>query len=166
MPGAPGALQWERLQAAAAAEGATKIRHYVEVVCGGGLRVCDMGERPAYLGVVRKRSQRMALAQLRTGSHWGAEEVGRFTRVPREQRGCQHCGEGLEDAAHILLRCPLYAALRGRFPLAVDLSLPAFLNQSVGPLASFAAACARRHIAALAGALDGSISDGLGVPCF
>jgi hypothetical protein len=35
-----------------------------------------------------------ALAQLRTGSHWGAEETGRWARVPREQRCCPHCSGG------------------------------------------------------------------------
>lgn len=44
----------------------------------------------------RERSRREALAQLRTGSHWGAEETGRWARprVPREQRTCPHCAGG------------------------------------------------------------------------
>ncbi|EFN51351.1 hypothetical protein CHLNCDRAFT_141074 [Chlorella variabilis] len=44
------------------------------------------GQRETYLDAVRRRQDREALAQLRTGSHWGAEETGRWTRRPREQR--------------------------------------------------------------------------------
>jgi hypothetical protein len=45
------------------------------------------------------------LAQLRTGSHWLAEETGRWERVPRPQRTCPHCQDGLEDVKHALFVC-------------------------------------------------------------
>ena len=51
---------------------------------------------------VRERRRREALAQLRTGSHWLAEETGRWSRLSREQRICPHCGSGVEDVAHVI----------------------------------------------------------------
>jgi hypothetical protein len=38
-----------------------------------------------YLQVLEKRGRRRARAQLRTGSHWLQEEVGRWTNAPPEQ---------------------------------------------------------------------------------
>ncbi len=59
----------------------------------------------AYLGAVRQHSCRVALAQLRTGSHWLAEETGRWKWVPRAQRTCPHCQGGLEDVQPVLFAC-------------------------------------------------------------
>jgi hypothetical protein len=97
--------------------------------------------------VVRQRRQREALAQLRTGSHWGAEETGRWARVPREQRCCPHCSGGaVEDAPHMLLVCPLYDPIRATYSdLFSDPSktacMSSFLNQDPCRLASYAHAC-------------------------
>ena len=49
----------------------TRVRQYVEAV---GTE-CDC--LPGYLLKVQQRARRRALAQLRTGSHWLAEETGR-----------------------------------------------------------------------------------------
>ncbi len=67
--------------------------------------------RSEYLRVVWERRQREALAPLRTGSHWRAEETGRWarSRVPRDQRMCPHCAGGGEDVSHMLFDCPLYS---------------------------------------------------------
>ena len=78
--------QLQQLRAAADREGASKLRHYVQQVRGLSLMPPALGQRQPYLEAVRRRQQREALAQLRTGSHWGAEETGRWRRQPREAR--------------------------------------------------------------------------------
>ncbi len=104
----------------------------------------------AYLGAVRQRSRRVALAQLRTGSHWLAEETGRWERVPRAQRTCPHCQGGLEDVQHALFGCPLYSPARARFPdLVFEPSVHAFLEHDPVLVAAFVAECQRTHGAAL-----------------
>ena len=75
--------------------------HYVEAVRGGELAVEGYG-RVLYLDVVRERKRREALAQLRTGSHWWAEETGRWVGVAREHRMCPHCGGGVEHMARMV----------------------------------------------------------------
>ena len=71
--------------------GASRLEHYVHNVVGAlNLAPAMFGQRETYLDAVRRRQDREALAQLRTGSHWGAEETGRWTRRPREQRVCPH----------------------------------------------------------------------------
>jgi hypothetical protein len=94
----------QQLDEAATREGASKLCHYVESVRGGYLEVECYGSAE-HLSVVRERRRMEALAQLRTGSHWGAEETGRWARprVPREQRTCPHCAGGVEDVSHIVL---------------------------------------------------------------
>ncbi len=56
----------------------------------------------AYLGAVQQRSRRAALAKLHTGSHWLAEETGKWERVPRALCTWPHCQDGLEDVKHAL----------------------------------------------------------------
>lgn len=108
----------------------------------------------AYLGAVRQRLSRVALAQLRTGSHWLAEETGRWERVPRAQRTCPHCQGGLEDVQHALFVCPLYSPARARFPdLVFEPTVHAFLEQDPVLVAAFVAECQRTHAAAATAAL-------------
>ena len=83
-------------------------------VWGPGLVPPALGRRHPYLEAVRRRQQE-ALAQLRTGSHWGAEETGRWEHQPREARICPHCQLGVEDATHMIFDCPLYAPQRRRW---------------------------------------------------
>jgi hypothetical protein len=75
---------------------------------------------PGYLRRLQHRGRWRALAQLRTGSHWLAEETGRWQRQERGDRLCQHCtaaGERhLEDVEHAVLRCPRAAHLRTLYP--------------------------------------------------
>ena len=137
-------LQLAQLQEALAKGGASRLEHYVHNVVGAlNLAPAMFGQRETYLDAVRRRQDREALAQLRTGSHWGAEETGRWTRRPREQRVCPHCHDGIEDAPHMLLTCPLYAPLRLNFPdLFAEPHPPhRFLRQKPCRLAAFAAAC-------------------------
>ena len=136
--------QLELLQAAAARDGASKLQHYTQGVCGGQLEAADLCTSADYLSGVRERCRRQALAQWRTGSHWGAEETGRWQQIPREQRICPHCGCGTETVEHMVFHCPLYAPLRDRF---ADLFEPlppclhSFLQQPAARVATFAAAC-------------------------
>jgi hypothetical protein len=132
----------QQLGAAATREGASKLRHYVVDVCGGDMEVECYG-RAQYVDEVRERRRREALAQLRTGSHWGAEETGRWTGVVREQRSCPHCHGGVEDVAHMVFDCPLFAPLREQYYtlFAQEHTLQSFFQQPAGPLAHFAAAC-------------------------
>ena len=132
--------------AAARREGATKTQHYLQQVWDGKLEAATYG--PAqYLRAVRQRSQREALAQLRTGSHWLAEETGRRTNpsTPREQRTCPHCSGGaVEDAAHMVFDCPSYAPLRARWADLFEeqpATLYSFLQQPPVRVASFVHAC-------------------------
>ena len=136
--------QLNQLRQAATRDGASKLQHYTQGVCGGTLDAATLGTRAAYLTAVRERSRRAALAQLRTGSHWGAEETGRWDKIPPEQRLCSHCGGGIETVQHMIFDCPLYAALRTRFsdlfcPLSEPRTLHAFLQQPSARLANFAA---------------------------
>ncbi|EFN56296.1 hypothetical protein CHLNCDRAFT_144688 [Chlorella variabilis] len=92
--------QLAQLQEALAKGGASRLEHYVHNVVGAlDLAPAMFGQRETYLDAVRRRQDREALAQLRTGSHWGAEETGRWTRRPREQReGEEWCTmEGVID---------------------------------------------------------------------
>ncbi|EFN54465.1 hypothetical protein CHLNCDRAFT_52903 [Chlorella variabilis] len=143
--------QLAQLQEALAKGGASRLEHYVHNVVGAlNLAPAMFGQRETYLDAVRRRQDREALAQLRTGSHWGAEETGRWTRRPREQRVCPHCHDGIEDAPHMLLTCPLYAPLRLNFPdLFAEPHPPhRFLRQKPCRLAAFAAACHQRWLTA------------------
>lgn len=139
----------QQLSTAATRLGATKTAHYMQRVWGGTLDVNTYG-RAAYLDAVRERVRRQALAQLRTGSHWGAEETGRWERVDREQRICPHCRTGIEDVEHMLFACPLYVTVRARFPqlFAEQHSLHSFLEQTPGTVAHFAADIRRTWTAA------------------
>ena len=155
--------QLTQLLAAAAVEGASKLQYYVRQVGGLGLVPAAMGRRQAYLEDARLRLRQRweALAQLRTGSHWLAEETGRWLRPPqpREARICPHCRQGVEDAAHMVYDCPLYAPQRQRwhslFPADEPRLLTVFLAHDPYPLADFVAACRKqweRANAALAAA--------------
>jgi hypothetical protein len=95
----------------------TRFRTYVAVT-GTGLG--DEIELPAYLQSLEHRGKWREVAQLRTGSHWLAEETGRWQQQPREERLCQHClaaGERhLEDVHHCIFQCPRAAELRAQYP--------------------------------------------------
>ena len=131
----------------AAAQG-TKIRHYFDVVRGGVAEDCLC---PAeYLALLPQRARRRALAQLRTGAHWLAEETGRWQRQERQQRICVHCAalgqQHIETVQHYIFACPRTAALREQYPQLFGdaaASLAQFFGQDSVQLASFASACYR-----------------------
>ncbi|KAL4854744.1 RuBisCO large subunit-binding protein subunit alpha [Chlorella vulgaris] len=134
----------KQLQGAATREGASKLQHHTQGVCGGMLEAASLGRRAAYPTAVRERSRRAPLAQLSAGSHWGAEETGLWNSIPPEQRLCSHCGGGVETAQHMIFDCPLNASLRCRFSdvfclLSEARTLHAFRQQSPARAANFAA---------------------------
>ena len=140
-------MAWQ-LQQLTGAEG-TKVTHYVRSVRGGQIDADSY--RPAqYLDAVPQRSRRQALAQLRTGSHWLAEETGRWQRQQRQHRLCQHCvaagQQQVEDVSHVLFHCPRFACLRDSYPdlfLGDSGDLSMFFSADPRQLASFARACYR-----------------------
>jgi hypothetical protein len=75
---------------------------------------------PGYLSTLQHRAKWRALAQLRTGSHWLAEETGRWQQQPRAARLCSCCAaageQQVEDVEHAVLVCPRAAQLRGQYP--------------------------------------------------
>jgi hypothetical protein len=119
-----------------------KAQHYVEHV-----RAIDKqsySTPAAYLQMVTRWPDRKWLAQLRTGSHWLAEETGRWLGQSREQRLCQRCNSGaIDDAHHMVFDCAALAAQRMRRPeLFLDShSLRTFLEQSPVSVAAFVSDC-------------------------
>jgi hypothetical protein len=138
--------QLAMLQAAATREGASKLQHYTLGIHGGCLEAASLNVPAAYITGVRERCRRECLAQLITGSHWLLEETGRWERLPRAQRICPHCRDGIEDVEHVIFHCPLYASLRQRFSdlyASTPCSLYAFFQQAAPRLASLASALFR-----------------------
>jgi hypothetical protein len=158
----------QRVAAAAQSPGASRLHHYFGVVRPDCLSPGGYG-RPAYIEAVRERHRRRALAELRTGVHWGAVERDRLlgsARRPREQRHCEHCARAglpgrVEDTHHIVFECALYTDLRqlspqlfphpptgSRMPIFTQLSrsgdLAAFLAGSDAATARFTSACRQR----------------------
>ena len=90
------------------------------------------------------------MTQLRCGSHWLAEETGRWLRLQRSDRLCPHClAEGayhVEDVAHAILHCPRAAALRGQFA-------ELFTGRSASSLAALFAVTDSHQLAAFSRAL-------------
>ena len=124
----------------------SKVKEYVAVTGAG----TDNLSLPAYLAAIPQRSRRRALTQLRCGSHWLAEETGRWLRLQRSDRLCPHClTEGayhVEDVAHAILHCPRAAALRGQFA-------ELFTGRSASSLAALFAVTDSHQLAAFSRAL-------------
>jgi hypothetical protein len=129
----------------------TKIRHYVDTVRGG---IDADAYLPAdYLMTVHARRRRQAVAQLRTGAHWLAEETGRWQRQERQQRVCVHCAAHvgqhcIETVSHYIFECPRIAGVRADYDQlfsagAPQPSLVQFFEGDSVQLASFARACYR-----------------------
>lgn len=55
---------------------------------------------------------RSLISRLRNGSLMLRLEYGRYIRLPREERICEMCNEGVEDAYHFLYWCPKLSACR------------------------------------------------------
>jgi len=154
----------QRVAEAAQRPGASRMRHYFVVVRPGCLAV-DGYTLPAYVTEVRERHRRIALAEIRSGVHWGAEERDRLLgtrKRPASERECMHCAAQrllgrVEDAEHMVFDCVAYDDLRALHPELFPAGQPrserptlaAFLEGPCGPLARFTGACRRRGRRAL-----------------
>ena len=66
-----------------------------------------------YCYINLKKFQRSLLAKFRLGMFPINIELGRYQRIPREQRFCPLCDlDKVEDELHILFDCPRYCELR------------------------------------------------------
>ena len=72
-------------------------------------------EREEYLVQIRNTKHRQTLSKFRLSNHKLMIEVGRHMKVPKEDRICEVCKNGVEDEIHFLIKCQLYEA--GREPL-------------------------------------------------
>ena len=121
----------------------SKVHHYVHVVRGG--IGAEQYQPAAYLAAVADRPRRVRLAQLRTGSHWLRVETGRWQQLERSQRVCPHCGSAaVEDEAHMVFDCALYAGLRQQYAdlfTLGDRNLGSFLSQDPVRVAQFVHQC-------------------------
>ena len=62
------------------------------------------------------QKNRIYLTKLRLSAHDLAIEIGRYIKVPREQRVCFHCNINVvETEYHFLLVCPKYKELRQHY---------------------------------------------------
>ena len=68
--------------------------------------------REEYLDQIRNTKHRQKLTKLRLSNHRLMIETGRHTKLPKEQRICPACNEGIEDEIHFLVKCDLYETLR------------------------------------------------------
>ena len=130
------------------------VERYQRDVRGAPITSATYAPAP-YLAAVPQRKRRQALARLRLGCSWLAEDVGRTQGVAREDRGCPHCGASLESAYHALLECPFYAPVRAQHTsLSYQVgSLSEFLGQADQvELAHFVSACREHAEVALGGA--------------
>ncbi len=148
-----------RVAAAAAAPGASRLHHYFLVVRPSCLSTDGYG-LATHITEVRERHRRVALSELRSGVHWGAEEQERLrgtNRLPPEQRYCKSCETAgrpqlVEDTMHMIYDCQQYNDLRAFYPMLfpqpplapTPRCLQTFFSGPTVELASFAGACRRR----------------------
>jgi hypothetical protein len=62
-----------------------------------------------YLDLIKNTKSRSCMARFRTSAHMLNIEMGRYQRVPRENRKCTKCEKNVvEDETHFLVTCPNY----------------------------------------------------------
>ena len=69
----------------------------------------------SYLDIIKIRTYRHALAQIRTGHHSLEIEKGRYINIPRNQMLCKVCSSNIEDEYHFVLCCNVYDDLRDMY---------------------------------------------------
>jgi hypothetical protein len=69
-------------------------------------------EREGYLEEIRNTKHRQNLTKFRLSNHKLMIEVGRHMKLPKEERVCEVCNNGIEDEIHFLVNCKLYETLR------------------------------------------------------
>jgi hypothetical protein len=123
-----------------------KVREWLDI--RGGPVHFGAYEPAVYLQAVASRTNRVRLAQLRSGSHWLGVETGRWARLPREQRCCKRCDEAeIDDASHMIWGCPALIDQRlqhmGLFS-DCEATVEAFMQHDPADLAVFVRHCADR----------------------
>ena len=68
--------------------------------------------REDYLEQIKNTKHRQQLTKFRLSNHKLRIEVGRHMNLPKEERICEICNEGIEDEIHFLVKCDLYKTLR------------------------------------------------------
>ena len=69
-----------------------------------------------YVTAVKNRKQRGLIAKARMGILPIRIETGRYTGLPRNERVCTNCDDGVvEDKPHVLFHCPKYDERRTLF---------------------------------------------------
>ena len=69
-------------------------------------------QREDYLTNIRNTKQRQNLTKLRLSNHKLRIETGRHDKLPKEQRTCELCNNGIEDEIHFMVSCPELYTLR------------------------------------------------------
>ena len=136
-------------------------RSYFESVNGSdGRKVCEWldirggpvhfgaYEPAGYLQAVPSRTNRVRLAQFRSGSHWLGVETGRWAGLRREQRCCKRCGEAeIDDASHMIWGCSALIDQRLQHMELFsrgDATVEAFMQQDPAGLGEFLRHCRDR----------------------
>lgn len=85
-----------------------------------------------YLSSFPSKGLKSLYCRFRAGTHGLAVDTGRLNGVPRDERLCLICNEGVvEDEAHFLFRCPAYSQLRDQYSdVFAWYSLPFVLNNA------------------------------------
>jgi hypothetical protein len=68
--------------------------------------------REDYLKEIKNTKHRQMLTKLRLSNHQLMIEQGRHKKLPKEERICQICHEGIEDEIHFLIKCSQLQQLR------------------------------------------------------
>ena len=62
--------------------------------------------------IIIPRQHRSALAKFRCGVAPLNLEIGRYNRIPENERVCSNCINTIENEMHVLLHCPRYTNIR------------------------------------------------------
>ena len=80
-----------------------------------------------YLLDVNNPKVRTTLAKFRLSNHSLMIEIGRFKKIPKEQRFCPFCINAIESEIHFLLKCPVYEPLREQLLQPITETKPNFV---------------------------------------
>lgn len=150
-PAVASAVLQRRFFAEVNGDNGVKVRQWMSI--RGGAVAFGTYEPAPFLQAVASKTNRVRLAQFRSGSHWLRVETGRWGGLRREQRLCQRCGCGtVDDEGHMLWGCDALIDQRLQhielFGGGED-TVAAFMQQEPAALALFLRHC-RDRCAALA----------------
>ena len=96
----------------------SKLNYYstFKTVCGTEM----------YMNKVNNIKHRIALSRFRLSCHKLNIELGRYTRIPREERYCPFCPNVVEDENHFLFNCDAYITERNLLFQTVQSYTPLF----------------------------------------